>query len=104
MAEVTEGAETPRKVTWHSVELVLPVKLPLAVAFDLAEADELTQTTLMRVTKSILGTGQYRAVRNQIADEGIPMEDGEDVLVDLFQVVLGHYGISVGESSASAPS
>lgn len=104
-AAAAEKGGSEITVRWRKLELVVPARLPLAVAFDLAEAEEdsggLDQQTLFRVLRAVLGRDQFRQVRNAIADESISIDEGVDVLLDLFQTVTASYGLSPGESSAS---
>lgn len=104
-AEVAEQ-RTEQVVKWRDLSLTVPGSLPLAVAFDMAEAEEdgagaLDQQTVFRVLRAVLGREQFRQVRNYVADERITVDEGMDVLVDLFEAVTRTYGFEPGESSAS---
>ena len=83
-----------KTVEWRGLTLTLPSVLPGTLYFDFAELQE---------DSNDVGA-QVRLVRAKIAEDEIPFDQMDDVLVDLFNVAFDAYGIGMGESSASASS
>ncbi|MES2867618.1 MAG: hypothetical protein V4703_12820 [Actinomycetota bacterium] len=107
-AALAELADASRISHFRGVALMLPPKLPATFALDMAEVQasqgqqELGPTYTLLV--GLLGRGQWRKVRDKIAEDGDSMEQIGDVLQEVFKAIMDPYDVTPGESPASATS
>lgn len=93
-----EAEKTPKVVDFRGLELKLPAKLPGTILFDLADIDsgrDLQGT--MEFIKSLVGEGQYQAVRQKVAEDGISLDEVDGVLLKLLEDILDASGLGQGE-------
>jgi len=93
-----EKKPEPKVVDFRGLELRLPAKLPGTILFDLADLEsgnDLRGT--MEFIKSLIGEGQYEAVRHKVAEDQIPLEEVDSVLLKLLEDILEASGLSQGE-------
>lgn len=100
-------AETKPKAKqfkWRGLTLKLPAELPLEMMFDIAELEASDQNPMpiFRLLRSMLGPEQFTDCRNRIAE--VSDKNGKDPLAGLVEGVLGQYGVTLGNSEASATS
>lgn len=87
-----------KTVDFRGLTLHLPAKLPGTILFDLADLEsgnDLRGT--MQFIKSLVGAGQYQAIRNKIEEDNVPLDDVSDVLLKLLEDVLESSGLGQGE-------
>ncbi len=91
-----------KKLTFGGLKLTLPPELPETILFDFTEIEAAGDSPmpLFRMLRSILGPEQFVQLRNAIDSKNI--EAGK--LDGLVEAILGKYGVSTGESSASQDS
>lgn len=85
-------------VDFRGLKLQLPAKLPGTILFDLADLEsgnDLRGT--MEFIKSLVGTGQYQAIRNKVAEDDIPLDEVDGVLLGLMESILDTSGLAQGE-------
>jgi hypothetical protein len=102
----TEQSDKPQLVKFRDLELTLPPTVSATVAFDLAELEggNTSAFALIRLLSSLLGKEQFAQIRQKLAQDGDTTEDLEEILTELAGEVFGAYGMTVGESQASAES
>jgi hypothetical protein len=94
----SEKSGKAKVVDFRGLELKLPTKLPGTILFDLADLE--TGNDLRGVTeflKSVVGAGQYQAIRNKVAEDGITIDEVDQVLLGLFEDILETAGLGSGE-------
>lgn len=103
---VAELSDEPRIGAFRGVPLTLPAKLPATFALDMAEVqaseggEDLGPT--YRLIVGILGHAQWVAVRNVIGEAGDSMDQIGDIFAELLGAITEPYGVTPGESEASA--
>jgi hypothetical protein len=93
-----EKKDETKAVDFRGLKLHLPAKLPGTILFDLADLEagnDLRGT--MEFIKSLVGAGQYQAIRNKVAEDGIPLDEVDSVLLKLLEDILQASGLSQGE-------
>jgi hypothetical protein len=93
-----EKKDDLKTVDFRGLTLHLPPKLPGTLLFDFADLEtgnELGGT--MQMIKSLVGEGQYQAIRAKVGEEGITFEEVEPVLQKLVEDILEAFGVSSGE-------
>jgi len=108
MAKKATKAKASRKkgksLTWKGIKLTLPDALPPTVVFDFTEIDYSSGSgnpfPVMRLVRSILGATQFDKLRTAVEKGDI----GADDVYDLVTAIMPKYGLTLGESSASASS
>lgn len=98
LAELTNE---PREGDFRGVKIALPPKLPATFALDMAEV-QATQGgadmgPMYRLIVGLIGSEQWRAVRDSIATTGESMDDLGEILKDLVVAVTAPYGMEPGE-------
>jgi hypothetical protein len=96
-ARAEKNAEA-KVVDFRGLKLHLPAKLPGTLLFDLADLEsgnDLRGT--MEFIKSLVGAGQYQAIRNKVAEDDIPLDEVDGVLLKLLEDILESSGLSQGE-------
>lgn len=92
-------------IEWRGITFLVPVKLPGSMVFDLAAIeDDRELSGVMGMLKRTLGAGPLRDVQAKLDEDDVSLEEVGDVLSELLENVLGHYGMSAGESAASPAS
>lgn len=100
-----EKKDGPATFDFRGLELVLPKKLPLSFAFKWRQVQKDRngdQFAILDVIETLLGAEQFAAIERQIDEEGLTIDDDAQVLVDLIEGVIEAFGVSLGESTASA--
>jgi hypothetical protein len=90
--------DQPKSVDFRGLKLKLPAKLPGTILFDIAEIEagkDLKGT--MEFLRSLVGDGQYEAIRAKVAEDAIPFSDVIDVLEKLVGDILDEGGLGLGE-------
>lgn len=94
----SQKKDAAKTVDFRGLTLHLPAKLPGTILFDLADLEagrDLSGT--MEFIKSLVGAGQYQAIRSKIGEDNIPLDEVEDVLLKLLESVLEASGLGSGE-------
>jgi hypothetical protein len=94
----SEKKDEAKQVDFRGLTLHLPAKLPGTILFDLADLEagrDLSGT--MEFIKSLVGAGQYQAIRNKVGEENIPLDEVDDVLLKLLEDILETSGLGSGE-------
>lgn len=104
-AAAAQRETDPEPITfdWRGLTLELPPVAPLALAFDLASMDTLSEAAIIRALGGVLGDAQFRALRNHLVALRIGLDD-HAAFMELVDGILGRFGITLGESPASAGS
>lgn len=90
--------DQPKSVDFRGLDLKIPAKLPGTILFDIAEIEagrDLKGT--MEFLRSLVGDGQYEAIKAKVAEEAISFPDVIDVLQGLVEEILDQAGIGLGE-------
>jgi hypothetical protein len=90
----------PKTVEFRGLTLTLGEALPNTFIWDAAEANG-NELAYYQLVQSLVPPEQRLVVRSVLAESG---EDSDAFMSDLADVVLGAYGIGLGESSASQES
>ena len=94
----SEKKDKAKTVDFRGLTLHLPAKLPGTILFDLADLEsgnDLRGT--MEFIKSLVGAGQYQAIRTKVGEEGIPLDEVDGVLLKLLEDILETSGLGQGE-------
>lgn len=106
--KAVEEIKAPSKhAVFRDIKLVLPPVLPASFAFDSIEIEAtggMHLGDIRRLIVGILGEQQWATVRQKIADDGDPMDNLATIMEELLEAVFAPYGMTLGESSASATS
>jgi len=90
--------DQPKSVDFRGLDLKIPAKLPGTILFDIAEIEagrDLKGT--MEFLRSLVGDGQYEAIKTKVAEDAIPFPDVIDVLEGLVEEILDSAGVGLGE-------
>lgn len=90
--------DQPKSVDFRGLDLKIPAKLPGTILFDIAEIEagrDLKGT--MEFLRSLVGDGQYEAIKAKVAEDSIPFPDVIDVLQGLVEEILDQAGVGLGE-------
>lgn len=93
-----EKKDTAKVVDFLGLKLKLPAKLPGTILFDLADLEsgnDLRGT--MEFIKSLVGSDQYQAIRNKVAEKEIELDKVDGVLLKLLEDILEASGLNQGE-------
>ncbi len=96
-----------KRGTFRGITLDLPPVLPASFAFDAIEIEAsggMELGDVRRLLVSLIGTDQWRTLRDKIAADGDPIDDVGPIMEELLKALFDPYGVSLGESSASAES
>lgn len=100
-AAVAELSDAPREGDFRGTKLTLPPKLPATFALDMAEVQAgeggADMGPTYRLIVGLIGTEQWRTVRDQIAKTGESMEELGEILKDLIEAITSPYGVGPGE-------
>lgn len=107
---VAELSNDPRLGVFRGIALTLPPKLPATWALDMASvqagasagSNDLGPTYQLFV--GVLGVEQWIKVRNKIGEDGQGMDEIGEIFSELLEAITAPYGVTTGESPASAPS
>jgi hypothetical protein len=101
-----EKTGAPKTIDFRGLELALPDVLPGTVYFDLAalEENEGSAVAQVRLLRSLIGGDQLAAVRDKIGEDQVPLDKVDEVVIGLFNDIVGAYGSTEGESAASPAS
>lgn len=94
----SEKKDEAKTVDFRGLTLHLPAKLPGTILFDLADLEtgrDLSGT--MEFIKSLVGEGQYQAIRAKVGEDGIPLDEVDGVLLKLLEDILETSGLGQGE-------
>lgn len=94
----SEKKDESKTVDFRGLTLHLPAKLPGTILFDLADLEsgnDLRGT--MEFIKSLVGAGQYQAIRNKTGEDDIPLDEVDGVLLKLLEDILETSGLGSGE-------
>jgi hypothetical protein len=101
------GGKEGHSLTWRGLNLELPADMPGDLLFSFErfeeelEAGQLRLTMFLKLLKAVLGEDQFVKVREVVRREQLTAEAIQNESSDLLEEALGHYGLSLGESSAS---
>jgi hypothetical protein len=99
--EVQDANDERREVEWEGITLSVPNELPAEVLFDFADLETSeSPMPMLRLLKTLVGDEAFLELRAKVAEKGSDFA----VVMDCISVVADTYGISLGESSASADS
>lgn len=105
---IAELGDKPREGDFRGLKLRLPPKLPATFALDMAELQALSDDTNLgptyRLIVGVIGEEQWRAMRGVIAESGDSMDEIGLILEELLKALTEPYGVTPGESEASATS
>lgn len=90
--------DQPKSVDFRGLDLKIPAKLPGTILFDIAEIEagrDLKGT--MEFLRSLVGDGQYEAIKAKVAEDAIPFPDVIDLLQGLVEQILDQAGVGLGE-------
>lgn len=93
-----KAEKAAKTVDFRGLTLQLPAKLPGTLLFDLADLEsgrDLQGT--MRFIESLVGAGQYQAIRDKVGEDGIPLDEVDGVLLKLLEDILETSGLTAGE-------
>jgi hypothetical protein len=85
---------------FRGLELQLPSKLPLSIAFQwrkVMKDKNGDQFAILGVLENLIGPEQYEAVEQKIDAEKLTIDDDADVLVELIDGVMEALGTTSGE-------
>jgi hypothetical protein len=101
----SEAKKEPKTVDFRGLGFKLPEELPGALVFDWADVVESDDSaSLVRLLRTLLGDDQVQQIRDKVTDDKVPLNDMLGVLGELVADIIGAYGMSTGESSASQDS
>ncbi len=104
---INETKNKPKVGVFRGVKLTLPAVLPASFAFDAMEievAGGMQLADIRRVVVSLAGEDGWRQVREKVAADGDPMDAIGDLMTELLTAIFEPFGVSLGESPASAVS
>lgn len=105
---IAELSDRPREGDFRGLKLRLPPKLPATFALDMAEVQASEGGSNMaptyRLIVGLIGESQWHAVRDFVAQSGDTMDDIGKILEELIGACTEPYGVTPGESEASATS
>lgn len=97
---LAELSNEPREGDFRGVKLTLPPVLPATFALDMAEVQAGSDGDMgpvFRLIVGLIGTEQWRLVRDTIAKSGESMEGLGEILKDLVEAITKPYGMEPGE-------
>lgn len=95
-----ETKDQPNTFEFRGLELSLPKKLPLSIAFKWRQVQKDRtggQFAILDVLEKLIGAEQYEAVEQKIDAEGLTVEDDAEVLFELIDGVMEAFGTTAGE-------
>jgi hypothetical protein len=98
--EVVSDGPATKVLMWHGVDLVLPAELGAAFMFDVSEAQLGDEMAMLRGIYQTVGKEQWAKARKVAVEEHLPADEFHK----LVGLILGEYGLGVGEPSASSDS
>lgn len=105
---IAELSDKPREGDFRGLKLTLPPKLPATFALDMAEVQAsegaMSMAPTYRLIAGLIGEAQWHAVRDHVAASGDSMDDIGEIIQQLIMACTEPYGVTPGESQASATS
>lgn len=103
---IAELSDRPREGIFRGLTLTLPPKLPATFALDMAEVQAgeggNNMAPTYRLIVGLIGEAQWQLVRENIAASGDSMDEIGTILEQLIGACTDPYGVTPGESEASA--
>jgi hypothetical protein len=94
----SEKKDEAKKVDFRGLKLHLPKEPPGTLLFDIADLEGGREFQgMMELIKSLVGLGQYQAIRAKIGDEGLSLGETEDALAELVADMMESTGLKQGE-------
>lgn len=96
----------PKEIEYRGVTLTLPPKLLGSVPFRVGVLRDDDIIGASKLMQSILGEVEFQKVLDKMDEDGIDINDADGLseVGELIQKALAQYGMSPGESQASAAS
>lgn len=105
---IAELSDRPREGDFRGLKLKLPPKLPATFALDMAEVQasegSMSMAPTYRLVVGLIGEAQWHAVRDHVAASGDSMDGIGKIIEQLITACTEPYGVTPGESEASATS
>jgi hypothetical protein len=87
-----------KTVDFRGLTLALPAKLPGTILFDIAEVEAGRDLKgILDFLRSLVGDGQFEAVKAKVAEDDIPFPDVIDVIEGLVGEIMEASGVNLGE-------
>jgi hypothetical protein len=93
-----EKKDEVKTVDFRGLKLHLPKEPPGTLLFDIADLEGGREFQgMMELIKSLIGEGQYEAVRSKIRADGLSISATEDALAELVNDMMESTGLKQGE-------
>lgn len=93
-----EKASAAKTLDFRGLTLHLPAEPPGTLLFDIADLEGGREFIgMMELIKSLVGAGQYQAIRAKIGEDGLSLAETEDALAELVANITESSGLTQGE-------
>lgn len=97
-ARSEKKADDVKTVDFRGLKLHLPKEPPGTLLFDIADLEGGREFQgMMELIKSLVGLGQYQAIRAKIGEDGLSLGQTEEALAELVTDVMESTGLKQGE-------
>ncbi len=88
----------PRVLDFRGLSIELQAETPGTLLFDIADLEGGREFVgMMELIKSLVGAGQYQAIRAKIGEDGLSLPETEDALAALVETIIESTGLNQGE-------